>query len=126
MRQEITREANYQDGDDCAKKLLCELSGKYRSDMDWDEALLFNVYNQPVLDYSSDSLFFNIAVKVKWVVSWRLSFLTTLSLRLKLSSRFLRWALKAGVPVLMFILNVCSSLKNFEEFYTDKVRAAFT
>ena len=65
MRQEITREADYQDGDDCAKKFLCELSGKYRSDMDWDEALLFNVYNQPVLDYSSESLFFNIAVKVK-------------------------------------------------------------
>ena len=69
MRQETIREADYQDGDDCAKKLLCELSGKYSTDMDWDEALLFNVYNQPVLDYSSDSLFFNIAVKVKpWII----------------------------------------------------------
>ena len=65
MRQEIIKEANYQDGDDCAKKFLCELSGKFSSDLEWDEALLFNVYNQPVLDYSSDSLFFNIAVKVK-------------------------------------------------------------
>ena len=69
MRQETIREADYQDGDDCAKKFLCELSGKDRTDMDWDEALLFNVYNQPVLDYSSDSLFFNIAVKVKpWII----------------------------------------------------------
>ena len=65
MKQEIAREANYQDGDDCAKKFLCGLSGKYWTDLDWDEALLFNVYNQPVLDYSAESLFFNIAVKVK-------------------------------------------------------------
>ena len=72
MRQEFTREANYQDGDDCAKKFLCELSEKYSTNLgptEWDEALLFNAYNQPVLDYSSDSLLFNIAVKARnlWV-----------------------------------------------------------
>ena len=65
MKQEITREADYQDGDDCAKKFLCELSGPFRTGLEWHESLLVNVYNQPVLDYSSDSLFFNIAVKVK-------------------------------------------------------------
>ena len=37
---------------------------------------------------------------------------------------FFRLALRADVPVPMFILNVCSSLKNSGEFYTDKVRAA--
>ena len=137
MRQEIIREANYQDGDDCAKKFLCELSGKYLSDLEWDEELLFNVYNQPVLDYSAESLFFNIAVKVKLRINvmvvgcWRLRFVTTLSIMLRSTNErfiltFCRLVLKAGVPVLMFILNVCSSLKNSGEYYRDKVRAAST
>merc|ERR1712106_950305 len=55
------KEANFQDTDDCAKKLLCELAGK--EDLNWDEELLINYYDKPV-NYGSDSLFFNIAVKV--------------------------------------------------------------
>ena len=35
----------------------------YFSDQSWDEDLVYTYYDQPV-DYTSDSLFFNIAVQV--------------------------------------------------------------
>ena len=35
----------------------------YFSDRSWDEDLVYTYYDQPV-DYTSDSLFFNIAVQV--------------------------------------------------------------
>ena len=37
---------------------------KSEPDLNWDEALLLNYYEATRVDYSSDSLFFNIAVKV--------------------------------------------------------------
>eukprot|EP00092_Neocalanus_flemingeri_P032666 GFUD01035531.1.p1 GENE.GFUD01035531.1~~GFUD01035531.1.p1 ORF type:complete len:220 (-),score=55.34 GFUD01035531.1:73-732(-) len=61
LRTETLKDANYHDTDDCAKKLLCDLSRK--EGLNWDEDLLINYYDKPV-NYGSDSLFFNIAVKV--------------------------------------------------------------
>lgn len=61
LRSGSLKAANFQDTDDCAKKLLCELSRK--KDRTWDEDLVYTYYDQPV-DYMSDSLFFNIAVQV--------------------------------------------------------------
>lgn len=63
VRQETLQDANYQDSDDCAKKFLCELSRTYWNELDWDETLLIKYFNQQI-DYSSESLFFNIAIKV--------------------------------------------------------------
>ena len=60
------KDAIFHDSDDCAKKLLCGLAGR-DAPLQWDEELLLNYYNQPV-DYSADSLFFNIAVKVSYQV----------------------------------------------------------
>merc|ERR1712126_194660 len=61
LKTESLHGANYQDTDDCAKKLLCELTKK--QELEWDEELLLQYYDEPV-NYGSDSLFFNIAVKV--------------------------------------------------------------
>jgi len=61
LKTESLQDANYHDTDDCAKKLLCELTKK--QDVEWDENLLLEYYDKPV-NYGSDSLFFNIAVKV--------------------------------------------------------------
>eukprot|EP00090_Calanus_glacialis_P037561 TRINITY_DN6481_c0_g1_i1.p1 TRINITY_DN6481_c0_g1~~TRINITY_DN6481_c0_g1_i1.p1 ORF type:complete len:202 (-),score=57.03 TRINITY_DN6481_c0_g1_i1:83-688(-) len=61
LKTESLNDANYHDTDDCAKKLLCELTKK--EGLEWDEELLIKYYDQPV-NYGSDSLFFNIAVKV--------------------------------------------------------------
>jgi len=89
VRTESLRAAGFQDTDDCAKKLLCELARKskfdskidslpeipnassfpggafalQKSDLAWDEKLLMRFYHKS-LDYDADSLFFNLAVQI--------------------------------------------------------------
>ena len=48
----------------CQVKTLIQLSKK--PDLDWDEQITLDFYNKPV-DYNSAGIFFNIAVKVKYV-----------------------------------------------------------
>jgi len=62
LKTRVVKDAIFHDSEDCAKKLLCGLAGR-DPPLQWDEELLLNYYNQRV-DYSSDTLFFNIAVKV--------------------------------------------------------------
>lgn len=67
LKQDSLMLANRADADDCGKKLLCELARKERNGeepMSWDEKLMLDYYEATQVDYSSDSLFFNIAVKV--------------------------------------------------------------
>merc|ERR1712004_700884 len=45
------------------KRLLCEIARK-EGQLEWDETLLMNYYKANRIDYTSKSLFFNIAVKV--------------------------------------------------------------
>jgi len=54
-------EMNLIDTDDCGKKMLCELARKEK--LTWDERHLLSYFNNPV-NFTSDALFFNIAVQV--------------------------------------------------------------
>jgi len=70
IKEESLMMANRADAEDCAKRLLCEIARKelYLPDsgdlLEWDEMLLLDYYRANRIDYTSKSLFFNIAVKV--------------------------------------------------------------
>jgi len=64
LKKESLLLANKADADDCGKRLLCELAGKRKEELSWDEELMLEYYEASRVDYTSDSLFFNIAVKV--------------------------------------------------------------
>ena len=51
--------SNKQDSEDCAKRLICELYGSSET-LAWDERLIKN-YIQPVLDYASPIIQFQLA-----------------------------------------------------------------
>jgi len=63
IKEESLMMANKADAEDCAKRLLCEIARK-EDQLEWDETLLMNYYKANRIDYTSKSLFFNIAVKV--------------------------------------------------------------
>jgi len=63
IKEESLMMANKADAEDCAKRLLCEIARK-EGQLEWDETLLMNYYKANRIDYTSKSLFFNIAVKV--------------------------------------------------------------
>jgi len=63
IREESLMMANKADAEDCAKRLLCEIARK-DGQLEWDETLLMDYYRANRIDYTSKSLFFNIAVKV--------------------------------------------------------------
>jgi len=63
IREESLMMANKADAEDCAKRLLCEIARK-EDQLEWDETLLMDYYRANRIDYTSKSLFFNIAVKV--------------------------------------------------------------
>jgi len=54
--------ANELDVESCAKKFLCELA-KTKGELEWDEELVLKQFTKKV-DWTSSSLFFNIAVKL--------------------------------------------------------------
>merc|ERR1719264_830851 len=63
IKEESLMMANKADAEDCAKRLLCEIARK-EGQLEWDEKLLVNYYRANRIDYTSKSLFFNIAIKV--------------------------------------------------------------
>jgi len=63
IKEESLMMANKADAEDCAKRLLCEIARK-EEQLEWDENLLMDYYRANRIDYTSKSLFFNIAVKV--------------------------------------------------------------
>merc|ERR1711971_201727 len=63
IKEESLMMANKADAEDCAKRLLCEIARK-EDQLEWDENLLMDYYRANRIDYTSKSLFFNIAVKV--------------------------------------------------------------
>merc|ERR1719209_2560320 len=63
LREESLMMSNKADAEDCGKRLLCEIARK-EGQLEWDEKLLLNYYRANRIDYTSKSLFFNIAVKV--------------------------------------------------------------
>jgi len=63
LREESLMMSNKADAEDCGKRLLCEIARK-EGQLEWDEKLLVNYYRANRIDYTSKSLFFNIAVKV--------------------------------------------------------------
>jgi len=63
IREEMLMMANKADAEDCGKRLLCEIARK-EDELEWDETLLMDYYKASRIDYTSKSLFFNIAVKV--------------------------------------------------------------
>merc|ERR1719234_2019121 len=63
IKEESLMMANKADAEDCAKRLLCEIARK-DDQLEWDENLLMDYYRANRIDYTSKSLFFNIAVKV--------------------------------------------------------------
>merc|ERR1719234_2610496 len=63
IKEESLMMANKADAEDCAKRLLCEIARK-EEQLEWDENLLMDYYRASRIDYTSKSLFFNIAVKV--------------------------------------------------------------
>jgi len=63
IREESLVMSNKADAEDCAKRLLCEIASK-EGQLEWDEKLLMEYYKANRIDYTSKSLFFNIAVKV--------------------------------------------------------------
>merc|ERR1719234_2910349 len=63
IKEESLMMANKADAEDCAKRLLCEIARK-EDQLEWDETLLMDYYRANRIDYTSKSLFFNIAVKV--------------------------------------------------------------
>jgi len=63
IREESLMMSNKADAEDCGKRLLCEIARK-EGKLEWDEKLLMEYYRANRIDYTSKSLFFNIAVKV--------------------------------------------------------------